>query len=289
MGFWTVFFTILKVLGIILGVIAALAAFIVLFLRFGSIRYRVTAAYDHDDPVIRIRLTLLYPVLYAFLNYENGKLDYDARFFRLSYFYDDIRKKKKRGKKKKKKKQRLPEEKRSIIDDAIDGIRGNKTDGGAPQENTAVKPPEHVGVQKQKKGLFKRLKELYHDIRQKLNVLRYYGKEVLMLFRDQDNREAVLFVLKTLKSIFAYIIAHKHLVRLRYGNEDPAKTAQWYGTFCAAAYMLGINLTTELDFEHADFAIDAYFRGYVKIYIVVKWILDLYRNDKLVDLIGKLS
>ncbi len=175
--------------------------------------------------------------------------------------------------------------------------------GAGPQEqeasNGAELPESETGGEsgpKNKKSIFKRIKDIYNKIVSSVKSLLDRLKELadkrdrlLKEINDSDNREAVSFSLGIVRKLLRHIFPRKHRIYVRFGTGDPATTGQILGAAYAVGALLGLNLVIEPDFEQKVIECDIPFKGHISLIRVLVWAVQVYRNKKVRKLIGKFN
>lgn len=182
--------------------------------------------------------------------------------------------------------------------DAQGHMSGNDAQG-QNTSNGAELPESETGGEsgpKNKKSIFKRIKDIYNKIvsrvksfLDRLKELADKRNRLLKEINDSDNREAVSFSLGIVRKLLRHILPRKHRIYVRFGTGDPATTGQILGAAYAVGALLGLNLVIEPDFEQKVIECDIPFKGHISLIRVLVWAVQVYRNKKVRKLIGKFN
>lgn len=252
------FLDVLKIIGIVVGCIILFVILVVVLVLASPIFYKGKVTYK-DKAYVNIKVWNIFGLIYGFLYYEDEKLDYYLRVLWEKVDDEDE-----------------PDEETSIF--------GSLSKAAGISDSKTVNNPkgDHNSKQKKhKKTIFKRLKDIYNDIKRKILRLIKNFKEIWAAVNDKANREAVIYFFKMIKIPIKYLVQNKLKVKMKFGMEDPASTGEVLGIMYSVAALLGFELLIEPDFENKVFELDAGLRGHVSVFKVIIWVLQLYSNDKL--------
>ena len=264
------FLDVLKIIGIVIGGLILLIISVVGIILASPVWYKGKITYDQKAEV-DIRVRHMFGLIYGWLVYKDGNLDYRARILWERLDEEEPAPKKKSSKKKKK--NRPAKTNPSYETDSVKQVTDNSI---MPLTNKKIKKGN-----KNKKSIFKRLKDIYNGIRYKILLIIDNIRDVLDNINDRENREAVKLALEMFKQPVSYFINRKLKVRVKLGTDDPASTGEILGAAYAFAAVAGFDLIIEPDFQNKIFELDAHFKGHVSIYKIIVWVLRLYSNDKI--------
>lgn len=244
---------ILKIIGIVLAALIVFIVLLVIFILVSPISYKGKMTYKDDKADITIKVDHIFRLVHGYLYYKNEVLKYYLRV--LWEKVDDT------------------DENGDLFEDLLkdESLRLTKP----------VKDVKHSDTTNKKKGISKKIHVIYNDIKKKISY--YYNniREIFAQINNKENQKAFLHAVKMIKIPVKYLIQNKLKVRLKLGEEDPAKTGEMVGLVYAISAILGFELMLEPDFEHEVFELDASIKGHVSVYKVLVWVLELYSNDKL--------
>lgn len=244
---------ILKIIGIVLAALIVFIVLLVIFILVSPISYKGKMTYKDDKADITIKVDHIFRLVHGYLYYKNEELKYYLRV--LWEKVDDT------------------DDNGDLFEDLLkdESLRLTKP----------VKEAKHSDTTNKKKGISKKIHIIYNDIKKKIRY--YYNniREILAQINNKENQKAFFHAVKMIKIPVKYLIQNKLKVRLKLGEEDPAKTGEMVGLVYAISAILGFELILEPDFEHEVFELDASIKGHVSVYKVLVWVLELYSNDKL--------
>ncbi len=251
------FLEVLKVIGIVIAALIVFIIALVIFILVSPIWYKGKITYKNDKADVTIKVNHIFRLVYGYLYYKDENLRYYLRVL-----WEKVDDKDDNG---------------PLFEDLLkdETLRLTK-----PAEAENVSSEEKSG-NKRKRGLSKKISLIYNDIKRKIRY--YYDniREIFAQINDKENREAFVYAVKMIKIPVKYLVQNKLKVKMKLGEEDPAKTGEYVGLMYALAAILGFTLELEPDFDNKVFELDAQFKGHVSVYKVLVWVLELYSNDKL--------
>ncbi len=295
MGFVTVLLTILKILGIVLGSLLGLVLLLLVLVLFVPIRYRGDLAYsDQIEDSFSLKLKASYLLHIFSINFSllHGDTDLKFKIFGITIDFEKIkennskRKKKKRKTKKKKKKTVQKQKKPETVD------ASTKKQVDVNSEKKIEEIPKQS--EKKKKSVFKKLKELYNKfidfwkrLKTKIKEILETKDRIVEFLENKENQEAFHVVLQGIGKILKHIMPRKHLVKMKFGLEDPSLTGKILGAIYATSALIGIRYDIEPNFEQKIIVVDAWAKGHIRIFSVLIIALKIYKNKKIKELVHK--
>lgn len=249
------FLDVLKVVGIVLAALIVFVILLVIFILVSPIWYKGKITYINDKADVNIKVNHIFRLVYGYLYYRDETLKYYLRV--LWEKVDDT------------------DQNDDLFDELLNDQSLRLTKPTKSEDNTAKK--KFVP----KRGISKKISRIYNDIKGKIKY--YYDnlREIIAQINDKENREAFLYAVKMIKIPVKYLVQNRLIVKMKLGDEDPAKTGEYVGLMYVLSAVLGFTLELEPDFEKEIFELDARFKGHVSVYKVLIWVLELYSNDKL--------
>lgn len=311
--------TVLKIIGIVILVILCLLIFILGLLLFVPIRYRFAGSYRKDvrgEAVVDWRPLLLK----ATVTFREKKPEYivkllggvvmtntdrrlswiGRRFFAFDEEAEEAEAKHKNTSKKKSKKEITG----VVLDDVIEGLddvsypektRDMAIDKVSDEQKTDTK--EEIKKEKIKKeSIWKRLKALISNIRDKLRLWRDKLKEInqkkedlLRVYHskrfDVAKQDMILYV----KTLWAVIRPKRLEGYVHFGLEDPANTGQLLGVLAMALPLYDDFLTIQPDFEQPCIEGNLEGNGKIRLFPVVRLVLKVIFNKNLIKVTKKVQ
>lgn len=306
MGFLTVLLTILKIIGIVLASVIGFIILLVLIILLSPVSYKGRIKYDGRID-INIRARYLFGLVRAYFikNEKDQAIDLKILWFSL------LKPKTKKKRRKVGKRAALRETEKEAFDyeaRQTDGdakraetpAKEEKADAADGQENADKKavtygqPAEYSKDKdgkkpKEKKSIFKRIKDIYNKIADKLKSFSDMREKIFKEINDEGNRRAVGFTLGIVKKLLRHILPRKHRIYVKFGTGDPATTGEILGAAYAFGALLGLNLCIEPDFDNKVIECDIPFRGHVSFIRVLIWALKIYLNKDVKGIIQKIN
>ena len=255
------FLEVLKIIGIVIGGLILFVIAVVGIILASPIFYRGRVIYK-EKAYVNIKVCHIFRFVYGFLYYKDEVLDYYLRVLWEKIDDEDE-----------------PDDDTSLFGSLSKAAGLGSNDTKKTESDSDSK--ESKKKQKKKKSIFKRLKDIYNDIKRKILSLIKNFKEIWAAVTDKENREAVVYFFKMIKIPIKYLVQNKLKVKMKFGMEDPAQTGELLGVMYSVSAILGFELMVEPDFDNKVFELDARLRGHVSVYKVIVWVLQLYSNDKL--------
>ena len=249
------FLDVLKVIGIVIAALIVFVILLVVFILISPIRYKGKVTYKDGKADVVIKVNHIFRLVHGYLYYRNEELKYYLR----------------------------------VLWEKVDDTDENDDLFGTLLSDPSLRLTKPVGEDdkskkktgRPKRGIAKKISYVYNKIKRKIKY--YYNniREIIAQINDKENREAFLYAVKMIKIPVKYLIQNKLVVKMKLGEEDPAKTGEYVGLIYLMSAVLGFSLDLTPDFENKVFELDAHLKGRVSVFKVLKWVLQLYSNDKL--------
>lgn len=297
MDFVAVLLTILKILGIVLGSIVGLVLLLLILVLFVPIRYRGDLSYSdqrEDSFSIVLKASYLLHIISLHFSLMHGETDFKFKIFGITIDFDKIkenkRKRLKKKRKAKKKKAKIKQQKNKATTVKESTPKSELKPAAKIEEPTEEKEPE-----KEKKSVFKKLKELYNKfidfwkrLKEKIHDFLEAKERITEIIENEENQEAFRVVLHGIGSILKHVMPRKHLVKMKFGLEDPSLTGKILGAIYATSAVLGIRYEIEPNFEQKIIEVDAWAKGHIRIFSILVAALKMYKNKKIKELVHKI-
>ena len=297
----SILLTILKIIGIILLFLLAMAIIFLVLLLFVPFRYRIQGSFSEGKPAGNAELRYLFPLLRVSFSYESDKKTGVIRLLGIKlfdFFSPPKQKKVKENKNGSRKGQKVKNT--TFISDLTENKTSDITDRKLDTTNTDAANTDTADADtsdiKEKQSLWQKIqlrickiKEwakklqrtiigLYHktlSLRQKWEsvkaVLSYYAETL----KRNETKSALRLAKNTLKKLWKSVGPRKGRLRVRFGTGDPGSC----GEICAFLGMvypfIGNYVMIEPEMEKAVFDCDVWLCGHVTVFALLKagWVV----------------
>lgn len=291
---------IFKIIGIIIGVILAIAVLLVCIVLFSPIQYEVKAEFPGDYKKIKAgaKVSWIFHLFSFQAMFQEQRFRWKARaaWIRLGEKKEKTKKTRKSEpttqvvrkietvQETKIKEEEMPKvkvaenekrlEERDAIAQQIEEsyqAKEQKSQGNKKKEKSKEQPKKKKRSLGQKvRNYFKKIKYTWNRICDKIKILIEKKEQAVQFVEDEDHKAAYQFVLKNLIWIKRFLGIRRIKGDLTYGFDDPYRTGQILAVSSILFAFIGeyINLTP--DFENEILSGKLYIKGKIRlIYIVI--------------------
>lgn len=275
--------TFLKIIGTILLVILLVILALLLLVLFVPFRYNMEFVYNKDNLYLKAKVTWL--LMFRFyLNFIEKKLAYKFKILFLTILNSEKTKNTPLADKK------VPAaDTSSLISVKEQDIKTEEVEEKQNEEQEKVVREVEEAVEQhkstsedtgktKKRFSFKLLHpaEIYYNISQKIVDIFWKIRDAILtterkldkicaMIADPDNREAVVFVLRQVKTLLKHIAPTKHGIYVKAGFDNPATTGQVLGAYSVVNNILRLNFVLEPDFENEVLESKVFVKGRIRV------------------------
>lgn len=248
---------ILKIIGLILLFILALALVILAILLFTPIKYHISSN-NVDKPYLFVKLGIWLNMVAITYFYNEDKEENKVILFWLKFDWDKVFKEKKEKNKKK-----------------------HKSKASAKNKKAEKKKKEDSS---DKEKSYKKSK--YKGIKAKIKATLSYIRQKLSAFNAVKNkRELFGYLLELVKGLFKALRTKKFKAKIKFGFEEPDETGIMLGFGCGVNAFLPFKIDLEADFENSCFDYALEIKGKTSIFLLIVPIVKFVLNKPIWDLI----
>lgn len=303
MSFLTVLLTILKIVGIVLASVVGLIIVLLLWILLSPIRYKGRIRFD-GKPDISVRAAYLLHIITVHFDFNGDQKDFSIRLFgrRMKSGEEKPSKTARRKRKIKEPAAPLTEADADERSESYEETGAQQDIEKQPEQHTLKLPVNAEGKKESedKKSIFKKLKDIYNNIVDRLRNIRNKVSDMVnniidkrdrlsSEINDPANREGLSFAFGLLKKLLKHILPRKHRIYTRFGTGDPAMTGELVGVIYTVAVAANLNVEVVPDFENKVFECDIPFKGRISVIRLVIWALQAYRNKNFRHLLDKFT
>ena len=303
MSFLTVLLTILKIVGIVLASVVGLIIVLLLWILLSPIRYKGRIRFD-GKPDISVRAAYLLHIITVHFDFNGDRKDFSIRLFghRMKSGEEKPSKTARRKRKVKEPEAPLTEADADERSESYEETGAQQDIEKQPEQHTLELPVNAEGKKESedKKSIFKKLKDIYNNIVDRLRNIRNKVSDMVnniidkrdrlsSEINDPANREGLSFAFGLLKKLLKHILPRKHRIYTRFGTGDPAMTGELVGVIYTVAVAANLNVEVVPDFENKVFECDIPFKGRISVIRLVIWALQAYRNKNFRHLLDKFT
>lgn len=303
MSFLTVLLTILKIVGIVLASVVGLIIVLLLWILLSPIRYKGRIRFD-GKPDISVRAAYLLHIITVYFDFNGDRKDFSIRLFgrRMKSGEEEPSKTARRKRKVKEPEAPLTEADADERSESYEETGAQQDIEKQPEQHTLELPVNAEGKKESedKKSIFKKLKDIYNNIVDRLRNIRNKVSDMVnniidkrdrlsSEINDPANREGLSFAFGLLKKLLKHILPRKHRIYTRFGTGDPAMTGELVGVIYTVAVAANLNVEVVPDFENKVFECDIPFKGRISVIRLVIWALQAYRNKNFRHLLDKFT
>ena len=303
MSFLTVLLTILKIVGIVLASVVGLIIVLLLWILLSPIRYKGRIRFD-GKPDISVRAAYLLHIITVYFDFNGDRKDFSIRLFghRMKSGEEKPSKTARRKRKIKEPAAPLTEADADERSESYEETGAQQDIEKQPEQHTMELPVNAEGKKESedKKSIFKKLKDIYNNIVDRLRNIRNKVSDMVnniidkrdrlsSEINDPANREGLSFAFGLLKKLLKHILPRKHRIYTRFGTGDPAMTGELVGVIYTVAVAANLNVEVVPDFENKVFECDIPFKGRISVIRLVIWALQAYRNKNFRHLLDKFT
>lgn len=303
MSFLTVLLTILKIVGIVLASVVGLIIVLLLWILLSPIRYKGRIRFD-GKPDISVRAAYLLHIITVHFDFNGDRKDFSIRLFgrRMKSGEEKPSKTARRKRKIKEPAAPLTEADADERSESYEETGAQQDIEKQPEQHTLELPVNAEGKKESedKKSIFKKLKDIYNNIVDRLRNIRNKVSDMVnniidkrdrlsSEINDPANREGLSFAFGLLKKLLKHILPRKHRIYTRFGTGDPAMTGELVGVIYTVAVAANLNVEVVPDFENKVFECDIPFKGRISVIRLVIWALQAYRNKNFRHLLDKFT
>ena len=303
MSFLTVLLTILKIVGIVLASVVGLIIVLLLWILLSPIRYKGRIRFD-GKPDISVRAAYLLHIITVHFDFNGDRKDFSIRLFghRMKSGEEEPSKTARRKRKVKEPEAPLTEADADERSESYEETGAQQDIEKQPEQHTLELPVNAEGKKESedKKSIFKKLKDIYNNIVDRLRNIRNKVSDMVnniidkrdrlsSEINDPANREGLSFAFGLLKKLLKHILPRKHRIYTRFGTGDPAMTGELVGVIYTVAVAANLNVEVVPDFENKVFECDIPFKGRISVIRLVIWALQAYRNKNFRHLLDKFT
>lgn len=319
-----ILFLILKIAGMILGILLLLLVLLICAVLFVPIRYQARGTLD-DTQEFHIRATWLLFVLRILCEIQSKEAAVKVKLFGFPVFQypkpeqeTGGRKRKRRRKKDKQEKQAKDQEiketqneKKQARTEEVPKLQESpsvdfdETDKSVekeiedelqymtqPEKDTTELKGIKSGRKEKKKpkiNLFLKIREWILKIHQKIKQILKKIAQMKDMIYDEDNRAMAAHVIQEFKYLFRHISPRKMTMHMRFATGDPALTGQLLGGLCILPVMYRYDMHLVPDFEADSFYFKGNFKlkGHIRMIHVLCSGIRLFKDKNIRKLIGK--
>lgn len=281
---------VLKIIGMILGILLLLVLIILCSVLFLPVRYQVAAENEKQTQVI-CKGSFLWFVLRFMGVYKDKQLTFKVKLFGFSVFNypkEEVAQKKSKQKKK--------EKKTEIQKRPLDIGEEDEEDASEPfreDEETEIEVKKQDEQQKQSrkpKSLFQKIRNFFEQIKEwilhfkeklKQTIEKVKsGKEVLFA---EENKEMVRHLFRELRYIFSHFRPRKVKMDVSFSTRDPARTGQVLGVLCMFPVMYHYDMHIVPDFVEENFYVKGTFfcKGRIRLIHVLIVLIRLLQDKNI--------
>lgn len=303
MSFLTVLLTILKIVGIVLASVVGLIIVLLLWILLSPIRYKGRIRFD-GKPDISVRAAYLLHIITVYFDFNGDRKDFSIRLFgrRMKSGEEEPSKTARRKRKVKEPEAPLTEADADERSESYEETGAQQDIEKQPEQHTLELPVNAEGKKESEdeKSIFKKLKDIYNNIVDRLRNIRNKVSDMVnniidkrdrlsSEINDPANREGLSFAFGLLKKLLKHILPRKHRIYTRFGTGDPAMTGELVGVIYTVAVAANLNVEVVPDFENKVFECDIPFKGRISVIRLVIWALQAYRNKNFRHLLDKFT
>ncbi|MBE5922671.1 MAG: DUF2953 domain-containing protein [Lachnospiraceae bacterium] len=286
--------TIAKIIGICLGIILALLLLIFLLLLFVPIRYKSSGVFHADDKRVHARISYLFPVVYADVEYLNGEIVYRVKIFGIPLIPKKAGKPKKvkKSKRQKKSKQsdlsqvrvkvKKPERTETKLAEPTEEIEQQEVGHDAkataeePTKTLSEKISAFVGkITGKIKSVFQKIKEKVQDILQKLKQIKEQIDDWVAFINKPETSVTLRMLKDESAKLVKYLIPVSGKGKIRFGFEDPSTTGMVLGVVSIFYGFFPRKLELQPEFQEKIFEGEWKFRGRIRLVYFVRMLIRL--------------
>lgn len=278
---------ILKIIGIILLVLLGILVVLLLLLIFAPFYYRVEGSYHENQPYAMARIRYLFPILQVLVQYKDGQPDGKIKVLGITVY--DIFHPKEKSEKPKKKAKKTAEEVAEVQNE-------ESADNALAEQKTLLQEIETENeteqeAEEEKKSLLEKIKTFFAFLHEKILSIIKKCKEIkekglnlkkkidsfsqkanhyYEVWQEDYTQRAFEKAKKTLLKLWKSIRPRKGLAKIHFGAKDPSGTGQICGYFGMLYPFIGKYVMIEPDFEKQVFEGDAWFKGRITVFALLK-------------------
>ena len=266
-----IIFMLLKIIGMILAVILGLILAVVLIVLFVPIQYQVSGKCEGDVKTLQgdAKISWLFHLLTGNVGYQNGKLFLKVR---IAWKWIDLLEKKEKPEEKKKKpdQEKGKEPPCKTEEEEEKKVQQEKIEERTENDQIEYKEPKkEKKKEKKKESGIEKIKKTFHNICDKIKVLKSQKDMVVAFMKDEIHKNAFQKVKKEGIRFLKHICPRTLKGNLRIGFDDPYVTGQILVGASILYPFYSEHFDLVPDFEQQIIKGDVFIKGRIYIAVIV--------------------
>lgn len=290
------FLTILKIIGISLGIILGVLILALLVVLFLPVVYNIKGYKKDGEYKVKALLHYVIPFLNFKFEYDNENgVSYVGRFLFFKIITSEANNSKKPEKKDKDNKLEKSKAERTENVKKSEKVPETKVDDKATA--TLAEATETVFDKKKKKSFEEKIEAVKSGFEKKLSSVKAFWNNIkekkgfldekIDFFKDEHNQNAIKKIWGSVKGLLKCINPKKKEINLEIGFEDPSTTGKVVAGYAIAYPIVGSFVFLNTDFEKQVFNGTLFLRGSFNLFTIIMIVIKLYFDKEFKALVEK--